>query len=86
MQADLQERQETSWQGRYHTGSANNAMYMSVAFTNLSQAMKKDPSAVTNLMTANINLTEQVALYANYLSTKEADSMALQTATRNLQG
>ena len=41
---------------------------------------------MTNLTTANSTLTKQVSLYFNRLSTKEADNMALQTATKNLQG
>ena len=55
-------------------------------FANLVQATAEDRTAVTNLTTANRILTEQVALYDNRLSTKETDNMALQTATRNLQG
>ena len=57
-----------------------------MAFANLEQATAEDCAAVTNLTTANSTLTEQVALYANRLSTKEADNMALQNAMRNLQG
>ena len=55
-------------------------------FTNMAQAMTDYRAAVTNLTTANSTLTEQVALYANHFSTKEADNVALQTATKNLQG
>ena len=61
-------------------------MEFSVAFANLAQAIAEDRAAVTNLTTANSILTEQVALYANRLSTKEAYIMSLQTAMRNLQG
>ena len=50
---------------------------MSVAFANLAQATAEHLAGITNLTTTNINLTEQVALYANRLSTKEADNMAL---------
>ena len=46
--------------------------------------MVEDRSAVTNLTMANITLTEQVALYDNCLSTKEADNMELQTSMKNL--
>ena len=59
---------------------------MSVLFANLAQATSEDRVAITNLTTENSNLTEQVTLYANCLSTKEAYNMALQTAMRNLQG
>ena len=48
-----------------------------MAFTNLAQATSEDRAAVTNLTTENSTLTEQVALYDNRLSTKEADNMAL---------
>ena len=41
---------------------------------------------MTNLTTSNSTLTKQVELYSNRLSTKAADNMALQTATKNLQG
>ena len=60
-------------------------MDMSMAFANLAQATAKDRAAVTNLTTANSTVTEQVALFANRLSTKEADNMALQKAMRILQ-
>ena len=46
-------------------------------FANLVQATAEDCTAVTNLKTANRILTEQVALYDNRLSTKEAENMAL---------
>ena len=57
-----------------------------MAFVNLVQATAEDRTAVTNLMTANSTLREQVAMYANRLSTKEADNMELQTAIRSFQG
>ena len=41
-----------------------------MAFANLEQATAKDRAAIINLTTANITLTEQVALYDNRLSTK----------------
>ena len=41
---------------------------------------------MTNLTTEKSTFTEQVAMYANRLSTKEADNMALKTAIKNLQG
>ena len=86
VQADLWERQRTSRQGGYHTGTANNATEMSMAFTNLAQATAEYRAAVTNLTTANSTLTEQVALYANRLSTEEAEIMEMQTAMSNPQG
>ena len=76
-QADVRERQQTSQQGEYHTGTANTVTEMSVVFANLAQATAEHLAGITNLTTTNINLTEQVALYANRLSTKEADNMAL---------
>ena len=49
-------------------------MEMSVAFANIAQSTAEDRAAVTNLTTENSTLTEQVALYDNRLSTKEADN------------
>ena len=57
-----------------------------MAFSNLAQAMSEDRAAVDYLKISNITLTNQVALYANRPSTKDADNMALQTAMKNLQG
>ena len=54
-------------------------------FSNLAQAKAEDSAAVTNLTTANSTLTEQGTMYANRLSSKEADKMALQTDMKNLQ-
>ena len=85
-QADLRELQQTSRQGGYHTRTANNAMEMSVEFANLAHATAEDRVAVTNLTRENSTLTEQVALYANRISNKEADNIALQAYMRNLQG
>ena len=56
---------------------------MSMVFANLAQAIAENHAAITNLTTANITLTEQVVLYANRLSTKEANNMALQRTIRN---
>ena len=61
-------------------------MEMSVVFDNLAQATVEYRATVINPTTEHSTLTEQVALYANRLSIKETDSMALQTAMRNLQG
>ena len=52
----------------------------------MAQAMVEDSDAVTNLMMANSTITEKVVLYTNRLSTKEADTMALQTDMENLLG
>ena len=41
-QADLHERQQTSSQGGYITGTAHNAMGMSMVFPNLEQATSED--------------------------------------------
>ena len=43
-------------------------------FANLEQATVKDCSEVTNLMTANSTLYDQVELYANRLYTKEVEN------------
>ena len=83
-QADLQEFQKTSRKGGYHTSTAYNSMEIPISFTNMEQAMVEDRSAVTNLTMANITLTEQVALYDNRLSIKEADNMELQTSMKNI--
>ena len=61
-------------------------MDISVAFENLAQATSQDRADVTNLTTEKRTLTEKVALYANRLSTKEADNMTLKTDMRKLQG
>ena len=55
-------------------------------FANLAQATAEDRAAVTNLTAANSTLTEQVVLYANRLSTKEADNIVMQMSMKNLQG
>ena len=52
-------------------------MEMSMAFSNLAQATAEDLADIKNIRMANSNLKEQVALYANCLSTKESDSMVL---------
>ena len=56
-----------------------------MTFFYLVQATAEDCSIVTNLTTSNSKLIEQVVLYGNRLSTKEADNMSLQTAIKNLQ-
>ena len=61
-------------------------MEISMAFFNLSKTIEEDCSAATNLIIANIARTEQVALYANRLSTKEADNMALQAEMKTYRG
>ena len=82
----MHERQHTFRQEGYIKGTANNVTEISTAFANLAQATVEDRAAVTNITTTNSTLKEQVALYINRLSTKEADNMALQTAMKNLQG
>ena len=76
-QANLQERQQTSRQWEYYTGTANNTMEFSMDFANLAHATAEDLATMKNLTTANSTLAEQVVLYANHLSAKEADNMAL---------
>ena len=55
-------------------------MEMSMALANLAQATAEDCATVINLTMANSTLNEQVEIYANRLSTKEVDNVALQTA------
>ena len=57
-----------------------------MAFFNLEQANLEYCAAITNLTTANSTLILQVTMYANCLSTKEVDNMALQAAMKKLQG
>ena len=52
----------------------------------MEQVTAEDRAAVANPIMVNITMMEQVALYANRLSAKEADNMALQTSMNNLQG
>ena len=85
-QADLWKLNKTSHQRGYHNGDAKNAVEMSMTFANLALATADNRAAVNNLTTENSTLNEQVSLYANRLSTKEVDTMALQTAMRNIQG
>ena len=61
-------------------------MEMSMAFSNLLQATAENCATINNLKTVNSTLTEQVAMYANSLSTKEADNVSLKTAMNNLHG
>ena len=70
--------------GGYHTGAANNAIKMSVAFANLAQTMTDDCAILTNLTTVSSTLTKQVALYTNRPSDNEADNMSLQTTMMKL--
>ena len=86
-QSDLRKIQQTSLQGGYsNTGGSDNAMEIPQAFANLSQVTAEDRAAVTNLTTAKLTLSKQVALYANRLSTKEAYNAGLHTAVNNPQG
>ena len=55
-------------------------MDVSIEFSNLAQATAEDCATVINLTMANSTLNEQVEMYANRLSTKEVDNVALQTA------
>ena len=57
---------------------------ISVAFSNLAQDTVEDRAAATNLTTSNGTLTEQVVMYANCLSNKEAGKVASQTEVSNL--
>ena len=55
-----------------------------MAFDNMTQAMEEDLASITNLKTENRKLTDQVAMYANQLSTNETDNVALQTEMKKL--
>ena len=48
--------------------------------------MVKVCAVVTDLMTSYLTLFDQVSLYANRLSTNEADNKSLQKAVITLQG
>ena len=52
----------------------------------MTQATVEYCSVITNLNIEKSTLKEQVALYANRLSTKEADKVGIQMAIKNLQG
>ena len=47
--------------------------------------MAEDTASVTNLLTEKSTLSEQVALYANRISPKNADRTALYIVIKNLQ-
>ena len=55
-----------------------------MAFSNMAQATVEDRAAITNLMGEDIIIAEQVDMYANRISAKEADKEALQTEMKNL--
>ena len=59
---------------------------MKDAFSNLAQVIEEDRRATKNLTAYNSTLTDQVALYANILSTKEVEYAALKWTVQNLQG
>ena len=86
LQSKLREWQQTSCRGRYTSGVAHNLVGIQDAFTNLVQAKLKYQAAVTNLNTEKSTLTYQVSLYANILSTKEADTDTMQKSASKLHG
>ena len=86
MQADLRELQQTSHQGGYYIGTANNPIETFISFANLEKATAEDRAAVTNFTTTNSTLTNQLALYVNRLSIKGAGNMAVQKSIKNIQG
>ena len=87
MKEDLRKQQKTSHQGGcISAGIAENSMEISTTFANLAQTTVEDHTAVTNMTTANITLTKQVDLYANLLSTKEADNVEMQIAMKKIHG
>ena len=59
---------------------------MKDTFSNLAQVIEEDRRATKNLTASNSTLTDQVALYANILSTKEVEYAALKWTVQNLQG
>ena len=66
-QAGLQEQQQTLCQ----VGCiSNNLVGIGEDFVNLAQAAAEERAEVTNLTGENMNLTTQVAEYANYTSNK----------------
>ena len=85
-QADLHELQQTYCKGGYTSGGVHNILGIQDTFANLEQEMVEYWSDITTLTTMNTTLTEQVVLYTNCLSTKEADNEELQMSVRNLQG
>ena len=69
----MRKQHQTSCQvGYISLGIANNTMEMFADFSNLEQATAEDIADVANLTTENITHTDQVVLYANCLSTNEA--------------
>ena len=69
-----------------YADGANNLVGMQDEFSNLEQATLEDQVAVTNLKYVNTTLTDQVALYTNHLSSKDAENSTLQREVLNLQG
>ena len=82
-QADIQERQQTSRQGRY---VSNNLVEIEQAFENLVQSTVKYRTLVTNITGANMNLTMKVAYYANHMATKDSSMAKMQKKIIQLQG
>ena len=84
-QADLRKHQKTSHPGGYDiSGGAHNAMVIQVEFTNMKQEIEEYCANITTLTMTKSTLLYQLELYANRLSTKEADNEELKTSVRNL--
>ena len=84
-QADPRKRQQTSRQGGY-TGGANNLDDIQDAFDILEKVTVEYQVAITNMTAVNTTLMEQVSLYTNHISTKEAENDTLQRAVHNPHG
>ena len=82
-QDDLCEQHRKSYQGGY-TGGANTMVRIQDESSNLDQVTVEYWAVATNLTATNSKLTNQVALYANLLSTKEANNVSLQRDVLNL--
>ena len=69
---------ETDLPSRGYYRGANKVVGMYDAFTKLAQTISEDQLDVTNLMYKNSNILDQVAIYANHLSSKEPENASLQ--------
>ena len=82
-QQDLRELQQTLCQGGY---CYNNLESIKEAFANIAQAIAEDRVVVTNLNGANMNLTYQVAEYANHMTTKNSSMENMKKTVSQMQG
>ena len=82
-QADLKERRQTLCQGGY---GADNLVGIEEDSTNLTQETAEDKAAVTYITGSNINLTTQVAEYANHMATNYSEMVTMQKTISHFQG